>query len=107
MKLREANALLSVVEKSTANVCDPQQVVPANKKVTPQRTTAFAMSRRINCIRQSAKVRERLAKPQTDEIKRCTLLSSWLNKKFKIQQKDRGNCTHARVHTHTHARTLH
>ena len=29
-----SNALLSVVEKSTANVCDQQQVVLDNKKIT-------------------------------------------------------------------------
>ena len=91
-KLREANVLLSLSlsDESIRIANDTNTSIPANKKVLPQRTkTKIYPTSKQRAVHTKC----HLAKPtrkEKNEIKRTTLLSSWLRKKYTMPRKDYG-----------------
>ena len=73
-----------------ANEANTSASAPVNKRVTVQRTKEKILS---TSKQPEARSKIHLGKPTTQEkkeIKRATLLSSWVMKKYKMPRKDHG-----------------
>ena len=90
VKLTYFDLSLSLSDQSIRIANDTNTSIPANKKVLPQRTktTIYPTSKQ-----RAVHTKCHLAKPtrkEKNEIKKITLLSSWLRKKYRMPRIDYG-----------------